>query len=488
MTIRLRLTLAYTAILAVTLFLFGLALYLLLENRLLSEVDNQLQVRGQEVVRQIQVIEGFPFGFGKLVEIPSFDIFAAPDLFIQVLDVYGEVQARSDNLSDQVLPITSETLDLVREGNRFLETYTVNGHPIRVYYLPFSYKDSLIGIIQVATPLSGIESSLGTLRRVLLVVGLLIIAAAAGVGWLLAREALKPVDRIISATEQIQEGKDLGKRIRIKYPNDEIGRLSETINLMLSRLQAAYNQMEKSIKIQRRFVSDASHELRSPLTTIRGNAEWLIKTDQESAPEKTKEEMKKQLGLYREAWYDIFDETKRMSSMVDDLLVLARSDAQAPIPKGEVPIRDWLEEIARKAAHVDRGPGFKTWIDIEKPEDPLLLGNRELLDRMVWVLLDNAFKYTSEGEVRLEAGLSPDKARLILRVSDTGIGIAARDLPYVFDRFYRADQARDRSGTGLGLSIAQSIATEHGGTITVESEVGKGTQFTISLPTHFVAP
>jgi two-component system OmpR family sensor kinase len=482
MTIRLRLTLAYSAILAVTLFLFGLALYLLLGNRLLSEVDDQLQVRGQEVFRQIQIVDGFPLGLGKWVEIPSFDIFAEPDVFIQVLDVYGEVQARSDNLGGQVLPIKSKALDLARNGERFFETYTVNGHPIRIFVLPFSYKDSPIGLIQVATPLSGIESSLSTLRWVLIVVGLLTISVAAGVGWLLAREALKPVERIISATEQIQEGKDLGKRIGVVHPNDEIGRLSDTVNLMLARLQTAYEQLEQSIRMQRRFVSDASHELRTPLTTIRGNVEWVLKMDQESVSDKSEDEVKKQLELYREAWNDIYDEAKRMSRMVEDLLALARSDAHAPLPKEEVPIRLWLEDIIRKASRIEKGLAFHAKIDMAKLDPLFLLGNRELLDRMVWVLLDNAFKYTPKGEVCVEAKVSLDEECLTLRVSDTGIGIAPHDLPHIFERFYRADQARDRTGTGLGLAIAQSIAAEHQGTITVESTVGVGTQFSVSLP------
>jgi two-component system OmpR family sensor kinase len=475
MTIRLRLTLVYTLILGITLFLFGMALYLLLENRLLSDIDHELQARGKEVVRQIQVVDRFPFGLGKWIDIPPFDIFASPDLFIQIRNMKGEVLASSSNLGEYSLPLSTETLEGARHARIFLDTIIVNGNQVRLYVLPFSYKGSLIGIVQVATPLAAVESSLQTLRWVLVLVGLSTMLLAAGLGWILARQALRPVDRIISATEAIQEGRDLNKRVQVTHPQDEMGRLSETINLMLSRLQMTYEQLEQSIKIQRRFVSDASHELRTPLTTIRGNVEWLRKVAKDRNGEHAE---------FNEALDDILDESERMSRMVDDLLVLARSDAYAPIPKHAVFAASWLEDIGRKASRVDRDVEFSYKVDDLGEGAEVIWGNREMLDRMVWVLLDNAFKYTSEGEIRLTGGISVDQTEVEVKVIDTGMGISLDDLPHIFDRFYRADPARSRSGTGLGLSIADSIAKEHGGSIQVESEMGQGSTFTIRLPIY----
>lgn len=473
MTIRLRLTIVYTVILGITLFLFGMALYLVLENRLLNEIDGELQVRGKEVVRQIQVVDRFPYGFGKWIDIPSFDIFASPDLFIQIRNMKGEVLASSSNLGEYSLPLSRQTLEGAKEAHIFLDTIKVNGNQVRMYVLPFSYRGSLIGMVQVAIPLAAVESSLQTLRWVLMLVGLITLLLAAGLGWVMARQALRPVDRIISATEAIHVGKDLNKRIEVTHPQDEMGRLSETINSMLARLQSVYEQLEQSIKIQRRFVSDASHELRTPLTTIRGNVEWLRKVAEDRKEEQEHAE-------FNEALDDILDETERMSRMVEDLLILARSDAQASVPRQGVIVANWLEDFARKASRLENEAEFSYSLDPVKLEGMRIWGNKEMLDRMLWIFLDNAFKYTPNGQVKLE--VDSNSNLLVIRVADTGIGISTEDLPHIFERFYRADPARGRSGTGLGLSIADSIVKEHGGSIQVESEVDRGTIFIIRLP------
>jgi two-component system OmpR family sensor kinase len=482
MTIRMRLTLTYTMILTVTLSLFGWALYALHGKQMRAEADEQLEIRAKEVIAHMEIVEGFPLGIGKYVEIPPFDIFARADLFVQVLNESGKVLSRSDNLGGQLLPISQRDLERTLQIGFELKTYTVNGYPIRMYVAPFYYGNRLLGFVQIATPLETMTSSLHTLKWVLVSLGGLTILLATGVGWWLARSALKPVDQIITATEAIQEGRDLQKRIKVIQERDEIGRLAKTINEMLQRLHTAYERMEQSIQVQRRFVSDASHELRSPLTSIRGNVDWLLKAGEQNGLSSV-DELQNRIRLYREAWKDIQEEATRMSTMVDELLALARSDSKAPVAKKEIPILPWLDRNIRLFANrTSDAIRFDSHISNRISDRQLLWGNEELLDRLLHVLIDNAFKYTAEGTITLASDIDIDGKSLILSIQDTGEGIAKKDLPHIFERFYRGDPARDRTGTGLGLSIAAAITEEHGGRITVSSHVGEGSEFQVFLP------
>lgn len=484
MTIRMRLTLTYTLILAFTLGGFGWALYVLHGNQMRDEADEMLRIRANEVIAHMEVVEGFPLGLGKYIEIPSFDTFAEADLFIQVMDDSGEIITRSDNLHEAYLPFSGADLEATLIQGSSLQTYYLDGHALRVYITPFYYRNRLVGFVQMATPMEAIHSSLYTLRWVLLLLGGMTLVGAAGIGWWLARSALRPVDRIIQATEAIQEARDLNRRIAIDHDRDEVGRLAQTINEMLARLQSAYNGMEQSIQVQRRFVSDASHELRSPLTSIRGNVEWLVKAGEADEGEPTVESLQERIALYREAWEDIREEAARMSLMVDELLALARSDAKAEIVKGRFPLLPWLEKNIAHFHGMIEAQGrvaFVASISKEISQDAMIYGNEALLDRMLHVLVENALKYTEEGQVNLQAELHGER-ELLITVKDTGVGISPEDLPHIFERFYRGDRARERTGTGLGLSIAEAVVREHGGYLEVSSEVRQGSTFTVRLP------
>jgi signal transduction histidine kinase len=274
-------------------------------------------------------------------------------------------------------------------------------------------------------------------------------------------------------------------RIPREKPNDEIGRLTDTLNSMLSRIERAYNELEETNAAQRRFVSDASHELRTPLTTIRGNIDLLQKIWAEDGAEERKgtglsPEERKTMSM--EAIRDIADEARRMSSLVGDLLSLARADAGYRMEMQPIPLRQLAEEAARRASFLPRKAEWHVG-PLDDLDGVWVNGNRDYLLQLLFILIENGFKYTPSGEVRLFAVRGENRVGLV--VADTGIGIHPEDLPHIFDRFYRADRSRgETSGTGLGLSIAKWIANMHKGSLEVQSLPGQGTVFTLWLPVH----
>ncbi|HXF96724.1 MAG TPA: HAMP domain-containing sensor histidine kinase, partial [Gemmatimonadales bacterium] len=279
------------------------------------------------------------------------------------------------------------------------------------------------------------------------------------------RRALEPVDQIITEVREITDGKSLHRRLAVPMVKDEIGRLAETLNGMLARL-------ERSFAALRRFTADASHELKTPLTVLRAGVERMITHPQAPA---------ESLPVLEESLAEI----NRMTELVDSLLTLARADeGRAELHREAVDLRAIVDE-ARETGELLAERGGVT-MEVSMPSEPVVLDvDPSRIRQLILNLVENAVKYTpSGGTVRVELAVSD--GRVQLSVADTGIGIAPGDLPHIFDRFWRADAARtrtgDRSGTGLGLAICKWIAEAHGGTIEVASRPGRGTVFTVHLP------
>ncbi|NPV27402.1 MAG: HAMP domain-containing histidine kinase [Firmicutes bacterium] len=468
MSIRWRLTLWYTAVLGLTLLLFGVGLYFYMAYELAEEVDASIATKANEVVRSIMIVEQFPFPVQ--VSLPDVNVFAAPNTFLQVVDVSGRLLARSKNLGAQVLPLSEETLDCAGKGQAFYETVLSGDQRLRIYSLPLIWRNRTIGVLQVGRSLQPVDLTLGRLRLVLILVGSLTVALAGTLGWFLAHTALKPIDEITNTVAAIQEAQDLERRLEYTGPRDEIGRLSDTFNEMLARLSTAYQRLAEANEAQRRFVADASHELRTPLTTIRGNVELLQKMG-DTDPD-----------VRAEALADIASEGERMSRLVEDLLVLARADAGLKLNKKPVGLNQQLEEIFRSARHLSNQVEFVVG-DLSATEGIGVLANSDYLKQLLLILIDNGVKYTPPGgRVRVETCRQDGWAGV--KVIDTGIGIAPNELPHIFERFYRADRARFGEGTGLGLAIAKWIVDEHAGRIEVESAIGRGSTFTVWLPIY----
>jgi signal transduction histidine kinase len=279
-------------------------------------------------------------------------------------------------------------------------------------------------------------------------------------GWLLAGRALRPVTTLRATAQGIADSRDFGRRVPGTGGEDELGQLAATFNGMLAGLEQTY-------QAQQRFVADASHELRAPLTAIQANLELL-----EGQPALSPEDR-------QAAVHEANGEVHRLSALVADLLALARADAGVPLLHQRVELdRVLLEAVGAVRPRV---PGPQVRIDTLEPS--FVDGDPDRLKQLLLILLDNAVKYTP-GEGTVTAGLRGAEGIAELTVADTGIGIPPDDLPHVFERFYRADPARrrDAGGTGLGLSIAKWIVEQHGGSIDITSAVGQGTVVTVRLP------
>lgn len=332
-----------------------------------------------------------------------------------------------------------------------------DGHPWRVYVLPIARTGRTLAIV---ASLRYLDAAIAGYRRLVVVSvlgGALVTLTA---GWLLAGRALRPVATLTETARAIARSRGFGRRVPVGTPRDELGRLAATFNEMLASLEHAY-------QAEQRFVADASHELRAPLTAIQANLELL-----QRQPDMTPADRREAVG-------EAGRETHRLARLVADLLALARADAGVSLRRQPVELDRVVLDAFGEARHLAQGQR----IALDGLEPVLVQGDPDRLKQLVLILLDNAVKYTPpDGGVTL--GLRRDAARAQVRVCDTGIGIPPEDLPHVFDRFYRADPARTRDpgGSGLGLPIARWIAEQHGGAVMLSSAVGRGTTATVDLP------
>jgi len=328
----------------------------------------------------------------------------------------------------------------------------------RVYAEPLNEAEGYV--LVAASPLSNIDRSLQDFRVFVALSTVASVLLTPLVGWLLAGGILGPVAKVTETAAAIARSRQLGDRVPITHSRDELDRLAAAFNEMLASLEEAH-------VAQQRFVADASHELRAPLTAIQANLELLERQRQMPPSEQ------------QEAVAEALREARRLTRLVADLLTLARADA------GQVPRRERLEldrllvEVTGEARHLARGQR----VQIEHMEPALVQGDPDRLKQLLLVLLDNALKYTPpDGQVAVALRRNARSAEITIR--DTGGGISAQDLPHVFERFYRGDRSRTRDpgGTGLGLPIAHWIAEQHGGEVTLTSRPGSGTVATVRLP------
>lgn len=315
--------------------------------------------------------------------------------------------------------------------------------------------------IEIYGSLDSIDAELAVVRRVIFI-GLPLMLAVAGIGgYVLATRALRPLGWMAEQARRIT-GSNLEIRIQIDNAAEELAVLVTSFNELLSRLDQAFDTM-------RRFVADASHELRTPVAVIRGEADVALSKERSGAE-------------YRESLGIILDEARRLSGLVDDLLNLTRADA------GHVKLQThdfYLNELVAECCRSVQGLASTRGLTLECKAggDLQFTGDEQLLRRLLINLLDNAIRYTAPGG-KVTAALVRGEGVVTLRVSDTGIGITAGDAAHVFERFYRAGEARSRQdgGFGLGLAIVKWIAESHHGAVECRSEYGAGSCFTVTLP------
>lgn len=321
--------------------------------------------------------------------------------------------------------------------------------------------------IRVSASCAQNEETLRTMRRVFLLVLPPLALLAAGIGFLLMGRSLQPIRQMIDSARRIITAGDHTGRLSAPMVQDELGELTDTLNQMLQTLDDAFQR-------ERRFTADASHELRTPVTVIRACTEELLLC--ENLPQTT--------GAHL---HTILSECCRMQRLIEQMLTLTRAqEGRIPLRPERFAVADVLEGIRDALSDAARASGIR--IQLSVPSDLTMIASQSLFTQLMLNLTENAIKYGRNGGSILLSAQEAEPGEVLLRVQDDGPGISPEDLPHIFERFYRADAARDRSGAGLGLSIAQWIVEAHGGHIQAESAPDAGTVFIIRWPAAPPAP
>ncbi len=480
MTIRLRLTLLYSAILGFVLLVFGIALYFFLQFYIFNDLKKSLREQTDLIQKNVAYqIERSPNGWNLFFRLDDFDAVGS-GIFMQITNFTSGYTTKSSNLWNVDLPFSTEDLQKKREG--FYSSVSIHNSPFLIYSDPLILNGKLVGVLQAAYNVGVVNNFLSSLRWILVMLSVFVVLLAMFMGWFFSRRALKPIYALINATKNIKNSEDFSTKINYKGPPDEIGLLSETMNSMLQRIDSIYGELEQTSVTQRKFVADASHELRTPLTTISGNAEFLVKLMKSLHQKLYDLPEKQEIEISLEALNDITDESLRMGKLVNDLLSLARADGGFQINKEVYELQPIVETVIRKSEFMPKSVEWAVG-NMESLFGVYILADRDYLQQLLFIFIENAFKFTYRGFVNMEFERIGNRIGLFIK--DTGIGMDNDELNHIFDRFYRADSSRGKTpGTGLGLSIAKWILDEHEGVVEVTSSKGKGSIFKIWLPIY----
>jgi len=456
-SIKFRFTVWYLLVLIVLLCILGTSIYFFLSRSLYQSLDHDLEVRAAQLQNIPEIINSIREGdfqeeLGEVVLLcyhSGSTLVAVSPRNASLPEEYGFIEQAIEGQT------SFHTVSTAEEGMRFCAV------PLGNVRLPLTGKNVQAAVV-VGRSTDNIERALNRLVGIFIIAGPLTLVVAAGGGVFLARRALKPVDDISRTARSIGES-DLNQRIEVNT-KDELGRLASTLNQMLERLQ-------KALKRQQQLTSDASHELRAPLAVIQAESSLALQKERE-------------VGDYKQSLETVTQEAGHMSQIIDRLLILARADAgQEQLTLEQINLGNLIRDLCEDVETLCRQKG----LELKMGNLPAftLKGDRAMLRQLFLNLLDNAIKYTPGGGT-ISVTMHTERQRAAVAISDTGIGIPPEDLPYIFERFYRVDKARSRAegSSGLGLSICQHIAEVHGGKIDVESQPGKGSTFTVWLPSH----
>ena len=459
--IRARIALFGAGVVALTVVILSVVVYVLVDRSLHAQQDANLTRRGEMVSRILQTGSGPRGSFRFAGELKD-----SSEPMTELFDANGTPIFWTATINSLAPQVPFGLLESATVQGATTDVTPKNGPLLRVYVRSVKFPDGTVGAyVLVGQPDFATQTQLQGLRLFLVVGALLSLLAAGAASWWVAGRALRPLDAMASTAEDIGRTQDLSRRLPVSGPDDEVGRLQRSFNQMLRQLEDAYQRLRSALIAQRRFVADASHELRTPLTTIRGNVGLLLKRDDITSEDRVA------------ALNDIAGESERMSRMVQDLLTLARADAGYHLEKESVDLRPIVQDVSRQAQALQ--PTRR--IELLDGQPAIVRGNADAIKQLLWILIDNAFKHTNDdGQIQLKLLAGSRSASLV--VSDDGPGIPKEDLDRIFERFYQADPARSGEGTGLGLAIARWIAQEHGGRVFAANNPKGGAAFTVELP------
>ena len=464
LSFRARLALAYSGILVVVLALFGAGLYLLVRDQMLRHHDGELAetaaavgsvLAQHEDCAQLTTAQVRELNrYSKLVLFHSAG--GHPDVFYRSPDLASVPGARELAARPQLL-----------EEEPGFRTFVEDGDHVRVYSVPYRSRAGRRGVIRVMERMGDVELPLGNLRLGLLLLAPAAVALSALVTWSLARRALAPVVEVTALAREI-EATQLSRRLPVPPVRDEIGRLVETFNQMIGRLESSFEAMK-------RFTADASHELRSPLTNVKSTVELALDRPRDAAE-------------YRAALASVGEEAERLRRIVEDLLLLARADS-GRLPFEREPVR--LDVLVTEVVESFGPRAAEAGIRLEAAAEPgvLVAGDERWLRQLAQNLVENAVRFSpardrGQAAPLVTVGVATEGPAALLTVDDEGPGIPEEERARVFERFYRVDASRRRgadTGAGLGLAICAWIVEAHGGTIEAEGREGGGTRIRVRL-------
>jgi len=452
--IRVRLTLWYVLLLAIVLVVFSSVLYLSLKRGLVHEVDDSLGKIAAQLATNLEMEDSHP-SFQNSDEAGNLlDRLAAQGYVMRLTDHNGKIIQETGKH-----PEVFESKECPQKG---FETVRAADEKWRIYTLEKTMPGEKAKIfLQLGESLNRVESTLSKLLVLELILIPLVLTMASLGGMFLAGKALNPIKKITMLADST-EAVDLSRRLDLNLPNDELGILAKTFNGMLERLEDAFNS-------QRQFVSEAAHELRTPLTIMKGTTDVALGRDRTSAE-------------YRETLEEVKSEIDYLATMVEDLLALSQADSDSAVI--DFQLLD-LSELLNKSVEriIPLAKEKKMIIDFSSKGTSRIRGDADKLNRLFTNILDNAIKYSPRSG-RVIVRIVGNDTGVVATIEDNGPGIPSDELPNIFKRFHRGEEARkvNPSGAGLGLSIALWVARAHGGDIHVESSPGKGTTFSVILP------
>jgi two-component system, OmpR family, sensor histidine kinase MprB len=440
---------AAAAAVAIAVVLVALVSYFVVRNQLRGQVDDALRAQANVIGQSAGLGAPFP-------GIPA--SAGGPAQYGELVTVDGTVYPRVGNIS---IPANAQVRQ-VAAGNAgfYWDDVRVGSSHLRV--LAFHIRQPMGGqgvAVVLARPLNDVDSVLSNLRLILILLVIGGIALAAALGRLAAHRVLAPLAEMADTAQHISETEDLGSRIHV-HAEDEVGQLATRFNTMLERLESSRSALDQSVQAQRQLVADASHELRTPVTSLRTNIELLL-ADEHQLSESER----------RRILADVVEQSEELTALVSDLIEMARGD----LPPDSIEDVELDRVVAESVERAERNFPHIRFVPTLHPV--MVEGVPDRLGRAVNNLLDNAARHSPEhGTVEIVA--SPAG----IRVRDHGSGIDPEDLPYVFDRFYRGAGSRGRQGSGLGLAIVRQVASQHRGSVSAENAPDGGAVFTIHLP------